>query len=268
MPGPFNGMDPYLEDPATWPDVHQGLIAAVRADLNRSLPRGYVAHAGERVYIAQPERSIYPDVVVFRRPSNPPGSALPVQSGAAAVADPPVLVSVYPEEVRELFIEIRAVKQPDRVVTTIAILSPSNKTPGSQSRDQYLQKRAELLCSNTHLIEIDLLRAGVRPFLPPAETNKESEPWDYLVSLHRAGDGVHFAVWGIPLLHRLPRITVPLADADPDVILDLQAAFDRCYDEGSYNKWIDYSAKPSAPLSPENARSIDHLLREKGLRPP
>ena len=26
MPSPFPGMDPYLEHPALWPSVHQGLI--------------------------------------------------------------------------------------------------------------------------------------------------------------------------------------------------------------------------------------------------
>jgi hypothetical protein len=28
MPGPFPGMDPYLEDPVYWPDIHQSLITA------------------------------------------------------------------------------------------------------------------------------------------------------------------------------------------------------------------------------------------------
>ncbi len=29
MPSPFPGMDPYLEPPHLWPDVHHALISAV-----------------------------------------------------------------------------------------------------------------------------------------------------------------------------------------------------------------------------------------------
>lgn len=37
MPSPFPGMDPYLEDPGLWPDVHHGLISEMQAALNRLL---------------------------------------------------------------------------------------------------------------------------------------------------------------------------------------------------------------------------------------
>lgn len=38
----------------------------------------------------------------------------------------------------------------------------------------------------------------------------------------------------------LPRIRVPLADSEPDIVLDLQAVFERCYDEGAYTRRVDY----------------------------
>lgn len=34
MPSPFPGMDPYLESPDLWPDVHLELIRDIRAALN------------------------------------------------------------------------------------------------------------------------------------------------------------------------------------------------------------------------------------------
>jgi Protein of unknown function (DUF4058) len=44
MPTPFPGMDPYLERPVLWPDVHNGLIAELRNTLAPQLrPRYYVA---------------------------------------------------------------------------------------------------------------------------------------------------------------------------------------------------------------------------------
>ena len=38
MPSPFPGMDPYLEEPSRWPEVHGGLIWAAREALNVTLP--------------------------------------------------------------------------------------------------------------------------------------------------------------------------------------------------------------------------------------
>ena len=37
MPSPFPGMDPYLEEPGLWPDVHHELISGTRALLNTLL---------------------------------------------------------------------------------------------------------------------------------------------------------------------------------------------------------------------------------------
>jgi hypothetical protein len=44
VPSPFPGVDPYLENPELWPDVHNRLIAALGDDLSPLLrPRYYVA---------------------------------------------------------------------------------------------------------------------------------------------------------------------------------------------------------------------------------
>src|SRR6266705_2746102 len=67
MPSPFPGMDPYLEQPALWPDVHNGLIAELRNALAPQLrPRYYVA-LEERTYLAAPTGLTFvsrPDVTV------------------------------------------------------------------------------------------------------------------------------------------------------------------------------------------------------------
>lgn len=52
MPSPFPGMDPYLESPVIWPDVHHGLISEIQAALNPRLRPRYVARvelAGLRI---------------------------------------------------------------------------------------------------------------------------------------------------------------------------------------------------------------------------
>ena len=53
MPSPFPGMDPYLENPVTWPDLHGSLIAGFRRALNPILRPKYVAHIEERIYISE-----------------------------------------------------------------------------------------------------------------------------------------------------------------------------------------------------------------------
>ncbi|MFN4179482.1 MAG: DUF4058 family protein, partial [Armatimonadota bacterium] len=131
MPSPFPGMDPYLENPTLWPGVHQGLVTYMRAALNAVLPPGYVADIGERVYIVQPERSVYPDVVVLEHPLTQTEQGAGGTATAVAIAsDPPLVLTYEPVEIREVFVEILPVGEESRVVTVIEVLSYSNKTPG------------------------------------------------------------------------------------------------------------------------------------------
>ena len=51
MPSPFPGMDPYLEHPALWPDVHQRLIVALADALGPPLRPRYRVAVDERVYV-------------------------------------------------------------------------------------------------------------------------------------------------------------------------------------------------------------------------
>jgi hypothetical protein len=87
MPDMFPGMDPYLEHPARWPGMRQRLITNLSNTLNDMLPPPYIADIDERLYVMQPERSIYPDVVLVERPASP----APPEASAMAVlvSDPP-----------------------------------------------------------------------------------------------------------------------------------------------------------------------------------
>ena len=46
-----------------------------------------------------------------------------------------------------------------QVITVIELLSPKNKRSG-EGRNAYLHKRQQILMSQTHFVEIDLLRSG------------------------------------------------------------------------------------------------------------
>jgi hypothetical protein len=108
---------------------------------------------------------------------------------AVAVSDSPWVVTYEPVEMREVFIEILSLPEPSRVVTVIKVLSPSNKVAGSPGRQLYLTKQQEIFESQTHLIEIDLLRRGEHTVLAPREILGQRGRWDYLVCLHRGGQG-------------------------------------------------------------------------------
>jgi hypothetical protein len=111
----------------------------------------------------------------------------------------------------------------------IEVVSPTNKHQGP-GRASYLAKQREVLASKTHLIEIDLLRTGPHVVSLPEEIAKRRGPYDYLISLNRAQDEFYRR----SLKQRLPKIAIPLAEGDPDVPLDLQAAIAKTYEAGAY----------------------------------
>jgi hypothetical protein len=102
------------------------------------------------------------------------------------------------------------------LITSIEILSPVNKRdPGLT---QYRQKRQRLYQADVHLIELDFLRRGTRPFDHPRFPIAP-----YFVTLTRARSAA-VDLWPITLQQSLPIIPIPLKGDDPDVALDLGAA--------------------------------------------
>lgn len=266
MPGPFPGMDPYLESADLWQGTHNALITLMRGTLNAVLPPPYVARSEVRCYIEKRGESIRPDVFVSIARQRPAGFG----SGGAAVAEPfsPSLqIHIEREERREAYLEIVNLQDSQRVVTTIELLSPTNKNTRDAGRRIYQEKQARLLASTTHLIEIDLLRAGTHTVSVPLLAFTSELTWDYLVCLHRAERDDDYEVWPIAVRDSLPLIKVPLDEGVPDAPLALQAIFDRNYDEGAYGYQIDYTQEPRPYLRKEDAIWADALLREKGLRP-
>jgi hypothetical protein len=72
-------------------------------------------------------------------------------------------VAISNEPRREAPIEIR--DAPTKTLTTVVeLISPWNKIDRSPAQMAYFESRRKILHSNVHLVEIDLLRHGVRPF--------------------------------------------------------------------------------------------------------
>jgi hypothetical protein len=266
MGSPFPGMDPYLEG-EMWQEFHQRLAAEISAQLLPALRPKYVALLAKRYVLESLElgilgtespRFIYPDVHVAESHR---GIELRESSSAALVAEPAVeMISPMVEEIPILSVEIRDVAQ-RRLVTLIEILSPANKQ-GNGARE-YAQRRQEILQTQTHLLEIDLLRQGERIPL-----QGEFPPGSYFVFLSRANRRPRTEVWPIQLREPLPTVPIPLLRPDPDVPLDLQAAVRACFDLVGYEQLLDYSQEPPPPaLSDPEKLWIRERLREFGLTP-
>jgi Protein of unknown function (DUF4058) len=270
MPSPFPGMDPFLEDPAVFPDLHDSLIVYLREALNSVLPSPYYAGIASRVWIEESQRRIGPDVKVLHLPVN--GGVRAGNGGggvavAEAVRTEPVAVEVELEEQRETFLAIYSQPGAQRVVTTIEILSPANKTPAGHGRTPYLQKQREVLQSQVHLVEIDLLRAGVHTTaVPHSAAVAKAGAFDYHVCVHRWDRPNWYYVYPIQLQGRLPVVTLPLLPDDPPVDFDLRAILDRAYDAGQYHHWVPYREKiPAPPLYPNQTAWVHQTLRAAGL---
>jgi hypothetical protein len=260
MKSPFPGMDPYLE--LHWGDVHTSLITYSRDQLRPKLPGDLRARVEERIFVEIPgvsERSIYPDVhiVEVERPGN--GGA--ATGGGLAVAEPIVVTPTLDEPVTERYLEIIDVSSGGRVVTVIEFLSRANKRPGD-SRTLYLQKMEELRRGGVNTVEIDLLRGGARTFALQEPYLPVPVRRGYAACVRRGTLIPRYELYPFPLLERLPAIRIPLRETDEDVPLDLQALVDLCYENGGYDT-IDYRTELDPPLSHDERRPVESLLRER-----
>ena len=247
MPSPFPGMDPYLEG-YMWPDVHHELATMFKRLLVPLVRPNYAVRIEVSIYndrVPAHELGImYPDVEILH-PQPQSNRLIRETAGAIAIAPAPLSIPLtIMTQVRQASVQIRDVAS-NRLVTSIEILSPSNKRePGMTA---YLLKRDELRLAEVHLLEIDLLRRGKRTW--PQESIPATA---YLATLIRARH-IQAEVWPIGLREHLPILPVPLRQPDADVPLDFKRALDTIYDESDYPLTLDYGQPPpEPPLSEED----------------
>jgi Protein of unknown function (DUF4058) len=264
----FPGMDPYLEHPQLWPGFHHTLITYIRDYLRPLLRPRYIAAVEDRVYLEGAVREIGPDVWVRRGQAK--SRTLPRSSTRSPLAileeETPLLVKVPALEVHEGYITILDRRSGQKVVTVIEVVSPTNKYAGP-GRKLYKTKQRELLASDVHLVEIDLLRRGPHVLAIPKRTaRREAGDYDYLSCVNRAKEcRDEYELYPARLRGKLPRILVPLAGDDPDVKLEIQLVLAQTYDAGTYHERIDYS-KPCMPrLSADDQAWADDLIRQAGV---
>ena len=280
MSSPFPGMDPWLEAPGRWPDVHNAFAAEIRGLLNRSLPLGYKARLEERNELVAFDgdgldgldgdgsggdgRLSVVDVAVVEEPGGGGLTTLPgVRTAVTPAAE--VLASV---PVRLL--NVRVTNDDNELICLIEILSPANKR---QNRREFLRKRLDLLRSPAGLVEIDLLRRGrrvcgdseggppVRVPVGAAYMVLVSRPWER-DGVNVRGSSFRWLAYFLRLADQLPVVPVPLREGEPDVPLDLQYCFTEMYDAGPFLREASrYDAPPDPPLPPAAAEWAAERVR-------
>ena len=255
MNTPFPGMDPWLEHPILWPDVHNRLIAALADVIAPLIAPRYFVRMERRVYLVHPsdaELAGIPDLNILRERLFPYAPAAPPPAGAYAVDLPAA------EEVELGQLAVYAVDAPTKerwLVTVIEVLSPVNKL-SKDGRQKYLEKRAELLGKRVSLVEIDLLRAG-EP-LPMAGAVPHG---DYRVVVARGWQRPRAYVYPCTLRDPLPDFPLPLQRGEAEPLVPLNATLHGLYARARYDLELDYALAPKPPLRAEDAEWARQLVR-------
>jgi hypothetical protein len=254
MPSPFPGMDPYLEHPNAWPNVHHRLMTAIADDLAPQLLPKYQVLIEERLYQVEAQDSILvgvPDVLVQQLRPNSEASGVAVASPAA---EPLSVTLTIPETVRQGYLEVREIAT-GQVVTVIEVLSPVNKRAG-KGRLDYENKRALILSSTSNFVEIDLLRQG-QPM--PVQENLSRSLYRILVSATEKRPQAALYAFNLP--DPIPNFPLPLRPEDSLPTLNLRLLLDGIYDRSGYGLVVDYAQPSIPPLSESDAAWAAAWLR-------
>jgi hypothetical protein len=257
MPTPFPGMDPYLEHRGLWEEVHTGLIAAIQQFLSplvRPHSRVAVEHRTYLAVLSPDDLAGKPDVLVV---SPHREAALATPADVPDTVGPRVATLPMAEEVIERYLEIREVTTGD-VITVIEILSHSNKT-SCQGRAQYEHKRLAVLASLTHLVEIDLLRAGAPMPMRLLDNRNDS---DYRLLVSRSQHRPRADVYLFGVRQPIPDVPIPLRPGEEEPVLMLNQILHTLYDRAGYDLAVDYRREPVPPLAGEAARWAAQLLQQ------
>ena len=250
-------MDPYLEHPDLWPDVHNRLLGALADHLGPRLRPHYWARLEERTYLADPEALALvgrPDVAVGGGGTQTTSIMRERASAGSVTVEVPV-----PDRVRELYLEVRSAPSGE-VVTVLELLSPANKRAG-KGRRLYERKRLTTLGTRTHLVELDLLRGG----MPMTVGGLDSDP-DYRILVSRSEQRPRAQLVPFSVRSPIPPLALPLRGPDEDLVVDLNGLLHGLYDRAAYDLTVNYRGEPVPPLTGADHTWMDALLHAAGLR--
>lgn len=265
MRPPFPGMDPWLEDPELWPDVHNSLIVSIRDELAPSVrPRYFVGVESRMTLLSglDQDQLYRPDVAIRTADATSTGREGGVAILERVQVEPFHVVIPLPlDEIEETFLTIQEL--PSRqLVTVVEVLSPTNKRT-KKARGEYMEKRHELLGAGVNLVEIDLLRAG-NP-MPPDEAQHSS---DYRILIFRPKRDHNAHLYGFSYKTEIPRIPIPLVPKDAEPTLDLNHVLHALYERAGYDLAIDYRQPPKPRLRKADLAWAESIIAQALGSPP
>ncbi|NER00286.1 MAG: DUF4058 family protein [Cyanothece sp. SIO2G6] len=244
----FPGMNPYLENPELWSEVHFGLIGVMARSLNAVITPRYRAAVEKRVYMDSLLVGIA-DVAVSQRGTK--GGTTDAPPMSVTLSEPVAVTVPIVEETQERFLEIREVGT-GTVVTVVEVLSPKNKRTGV-GKEKYDTKRQRVLGSPAHLVEIDLLRTGEAKPVTGGVTSA------YRILVSRADCRPTAELYPFGLRDPLPRFLFPLRSREEEPVMNLQTILAQVCQEAALDLAIDYSQQPIPPVSPEDFECLQAL---------
>ncbi len=267
MASPFPGMDPYLEHPQTWSNVHHRLITAIAIALAPQVRPKYRVVVEEATYQTEGRDSLLigmPDIAVARGRAD---ASMP--EGNIALQTPPAqpisVILPIPSVIQQGYLEIREIAN-DAVITVLEVLSPINKRNGKGRKD-YLVKRETVLTSSTHWVEIDLLRQWEpMPIIASKDIESTDIVSDYRILVSASEQRPRAELYAFNIQDPIPVVSLPLAPQEPMPTLDLNGLMAQIYEQSGYDLVLDYRQDPKPPLSEVNLGWLDQWLRGKGLR--
>ncbi len=250
---PFPGMNPYLEQPRLWPEVHSELIALLWSRMAAQMPTGYRLAIEERLEIWEASsagdrfRFAVPDLSISAQREEASEVALQERIPEGGI------MVMTPLPTRVTYLAVRAAS--GEVVTVLEILSPTNKAPG-RGRIDYLSKRTDLLESETNLVEIDLLRAG-----EPMPLATSAPDCHYRILVSRERQRPRALLFPFMMQNAVPKFPLPLRPDDAELTVDLGGLLAQMHCMSRYNSFLDYDRPPPGPaLDAETLRWIDQRL--------
>jgi hypothetical protein len=251
MRPPFPGMDPWLEHPALWPDVHNSLIAAIRDELVPKVAPKYFVGLEQHTYLCRPGGTVFigrPDIGIGRTPAIATAEGLIGSLSTAGVGVLELDVEVPVKDlVKEWYLEIHETAT-GKVVTVIEVLSPTNKSR-QEGRKQYLKKRNRILDTRTSLVEIDLLRAGK----PMPITTRRPVKSHYRILVSRGAARPRAKLYAFGVRQAMPVVPIPLLPKDAEPMLDLNSVSHALYERARFDLRLDYASPPVPPLEEDDA---------------
>jgi hypothetical protein len=260
MLSPFPGMDPWLERPSIWPDVHLNLIVSLQNELVRLVsPRYYVAIRQRKVFDLAPSEL---DFIVRKSPAAKRNVSDDdnLKSKQTTPVEPIIVEVPIREKIPEDYLEVVETAT-HQVVTVIEILSLSNKTPGVD-RKRYEAKRERIFCTGKNLVEIDLRRDGEpMPFRFLQANGRRSQ---YRILVKRGEHWSRAYLYPFNVRDPIPIFPLPLKPDDAEPPVRLGEVIKKIYDQSGYDLRIDYSRPPEPPLSEADAQWAKEVLRAQG----